>query len=486
MTGSEDGLRSIEIFNKISVTIPNLTLTDLNKVSCAKRSRATIVHPQERYCVGDKLTVQIDIFDYLGYKKTYGGDFMKARISTPSLKAATSGKVEDFNNGTYHVHFTLFWKGRVYISVVLYHPSEGVAALWRARNKDYGLIDFIGTFVNESQQVNSECGFQLNSKKNICEYSHAEDHEAFYCYKPDSMSCGSLSYLQSFNTELSFLTPLEKMLFKRENIAVQIPTTPEYVDVQKCTMSSPLTLEQCKIGMKSSFPSGFGLQNSWKPVSCSISNFTTQEQMYNCLSDKIIYFIGDSTVRQWATYLVQRFKGFEKFDLHRAGIETLMVAIDQKKNINLQWKTHSHPIVASGFYMVKDDAYVHEQIDRLAGGSQYVIVICLGQYFRPFPVQLFIQRVINVHKALEHLFLRSPDTKVIIKMENTRDDGLDAERFSDFHGYSHNLIVKEIFRNLPVAVVDAWDMTIAYNTHNVHPPEHVVKSQIEMFLTYIC
>ncbi|KAG8566449.1 hypothetical protein GDO81_013255, partial [Engystomops pustulosus] len=345
---------------------------------------------------------------------------------------------------------------------------------------------FIGTFVDRGQQVKSECGFQLNSEKNICEYKNEEDHEAFYCYKPDTLRCGSLVYLQSFNRDVSFLNPSEKMLFNSDNIAVEIPKHHEYIDVQKCTNSSPSTLELCKIGIDSPIPSGFVLQNSWKPSFCRISNFTTQEQMYSCLSDKMIYFMGDSTVRQWLTYLVQTFKGLKMFDLHRVGLETLMVAIDQERNVKIQWKKHSHPIVASRLYMVKDDAYVHEQIDQLAGGSHYVIVICLGQHFRLFPIQVFIRRIINVHKALNRLFLRSPDTKVIIKTENTRDDSHDAERFSNFYGYIHNMIMRDVFRNLPVAVVDAWDMTIAYNTLDVHPPNHVVKSQIDMFLTYIC
>ncbi|XP_069607629.1 NXPE family member 4-like isoform X1 [Ranitomeya imitator] len=474
------------MFNMISAMMPNLTLSDLEKTSNARRSRATIVYPKQRYCVGDDLIVRIDMFDNLGKKKTYGGDFMKVRISTPDLKAAASGKVVDFNNGTYNVHFTLFWEGRVYISIVLYHPSEAVTALWRARNKNHGLVYFIGTFVNGDQQIKSECGFQLDSDKNICEYGNEESNEVFYCYKPESLSCGSITFLQSFNRDLSFLNPLGNKLLKRENIAIEIPKNPEYVDVEKCNTSSLLNLEQCKIGMESPFPSGFVLENSWKPVFCSISNFTNQEQRYNCLNDKMIYFMGDSTVRQWFTYLVQTFKGLKTFDLHRAGMDTLMVAVDQKRNINLQWKKHSHPIIASRIYMVKDDAYVHEQIDRLAGGSNYVIVICLGQHFRPFPVQLFIRRVILVQKSLIRLFLRSPDTKVIIKTENTRNDDLSSERFSDFHGYIHNLILKDVFRNLPVAVVDAWDMTVAHNTHDVHPPEYVVKSQIDLLLTYIC
>ncbi|XP_056405179.1 NXPE family member 4-like isoform X5 [Hyla sarda] len=486
ITPSKDDVQLSEIFQRISAMIPNLILTDLDKASSARRSRGTIIHPKSGYCVGDNLIVQIDMFDYLGNKKTYGGDFLKARISTPHLKAAASGKVEDFNNGTYHVHFTLFWEGRVYISIVLYHPSEGVAALWRARNKDYGLVYFTGTFVNGDQQVQSECGFKLNFDKNICEYGNKKDREAFYCYKPDSVSCESLAFLQSSNRDLSFLTPLEKILLKRENVAIEIPSNPLYIDVQKCNMSSSLTREHCKIGMESPFPSGFVLQNRWKPVFCSISNFTSLEHKYKCLSDKMIYVMGDSTIQQWSTYLVHTFKGLKTFNLHRAGMETLMVAVDQERNIHLQWKKHSHPIVAHSSYLINDDAYVHEQIDRLSGGPNFVIAICLGQHFRLFPVQLFIKRILNVQKALNRLFLRSPDTKVIIKTENIGEESNDVERFSDFYGYIQNVIVKDVFRNLPVAVVDAWDMTIAYNTHDVHPPEHVIQSQIDMFLTYIC
>ncbi|XP_075071467.1 NXPE family member 4-like [Mixophyes fleayi] len=470
----------------MSARIPNLTFTHFNKSTSARNCRAIIINPKEKYCIGDILIVRIDMFDHLGIKKIYGGDFIKARIFTPSLNAGASGRVEDFNNGSYHVHFTLFWEGRVYISLILYHPSEGVSALWKARNQDYGLISFSGTFVNGSQQVKSECGFKLNSEKNVCEYRNEDDNESFYCDKPASVNCKSLIYLQSFNKDLSFLSELEKPLFKRENIAVEIPTNFKDIDVSICTVPSPSPLDQCKIGMESPFPSGFVLHNKWRPVFCNFNNFTTHEQMYACLNDKMIYLMGDSTLQQWFLHLLQTFKGLRNFPLYRTGLESMLMAVDQERNIKLQWKKHSHPIVASHFYLVKDDAYTNEEIDRLAGGPHYVIVICLGQHFRPFPIKLFIRRLINVQKAVKRLFIRSPETKVIIKAENTREISRDTERFSDFHGYIQYLIVKDIFRDLRVAVVDAWDITIAYNTNDVLPPENVVKNQIDMFLTYIC
>ncbi|XP_075033280.1 NXPE family member 4-like isoform X2 [Mixophyes fleayi] len=483
---AEDELQSISIFDTMSAKIPNLTFTHFNKSTSARNCRAIIINPKEKYCVGDILSVRIDMFDYLGNKKTYGGDFIKARIFTPSLNAGASGRVEDFNNGSYHVHFTLFWEGRVYISLILYHPSEGVSALWKARNQDYGLICFSGTFVNGSQQVKSECGFKLNSEKKLCEYGNEEDNESFYCNKPASFNCKSLIYVQQVNSDLSFFRELEKPLFKRENIGVEIPTNFKDIDVSICTVPSPSHFGQCKIGMESPFPSGFVWHNNWRPVFCDICNFTTHEQMYACLNNKMIYLMGDSTLKQWFKHLLQTFKGLRNLPLYRTGLESMMMAVDQERNIKLQWKKHSHPFVATHFYLVKDDAYINEQIDRLAGGPHYVIVISLGQHFRPFPINLFIRRLINVQKAVKRLFIRSPETKVIIKAENTREISRDTERFSDFHGYIQYLIVKDIFRDLRVAVVDAWDMTIAYNTNDIHPHENVVKNQIDMFLTYIC
>lgn len=61
-----------------------------------------------------------------------------------------------------------------------------------------------------------------------------------------------------------------------------------------------------------------------------------------------------------------------------------------------------------------------------------------------------------------------------------------AEMFSDFHGYIQNLIMRDVFVDFNVGIIDAWDMTIAYNTDNVHPPDYVIGNQINMFLNYIC
>lgn len=137
-------------------------------------------------------------------------------------------------------------------------------------------------------------------------------------------------------------------------------------------------------------------------------------------------------------------------------------------------------------YSVIEEGYIPREIDRIPGDKNTVISITLGQHFRLFPIDIFIRRAINVRKAIERLFLRSPATKVILKTENIREMHSNTESLGDFHGYIQYLTMKDIFKDLNVGVIDAWDMTIAYGTNNVHPPDHVIGNQINMFLNYIC
>lgn len=174
------------------------------------------------------------------------------------------------------------------------------------------------------------------------------------------------------------------------------------------------------------------------------------------------------------------------FDLHGTGPYKKHVLLDAEGNTLVEWKKHSHPFITVNLYSVIDDGYIPQEIDRLPGDKDTAIAITLGQHFRPFPMELFIRRAISIRNAIERLFLRAPDTKVIIKTENIREMYIDTEKFGDFHGYIQYLTMKDIFKDLRVGIIDAWDMTIACNSNILHPPEQVIGNQIAMFLNYIC
>ncbi|KAM4652726.1 NXPE family member 1-like [Discoglossus pictus] len=475
-----------QILNRINQSIPNITFIHMDSTTSALKSRAIILDHRQEYCVGDSLIVQVIMFDYLGNMKTYGGDFLRARIYSSYLKAGASGSIEDFGNGTYHVHFTLFWEGNVKISILLYHSSEGVSALWRARNKGYKNVIFTGKFLNKTKEIHMQCGFELDSHEEKCEYAEKRHGELFYCIKPQGVPCGALISMKTDNAPYKYLSNLEKELFKRSNIAIEIPKNMESLHVVSCNKTHLYALANCTIGMLPPFPSGYFLNNFWNPLFCNLSSFGPLSQIDTCLSGKSVYLMGDSTSRQWLEFFAKVMKNLKFFDLHGSGWHKVFMALDMERNIYMQWKKHGHPFLTVNFYNVKDHAYVTQEIDSLGGNPYTVIIIALGQHFRPFPLVVYIRRLLNVRKAIERLFQRSPDTKVIIKLENTREINTDVERCSDFHGYVQYLLTKDVFQGLSVGIIDAWDMTIAFGSYDLHPPETVISNQINMFLAYIC
>lgn len=481
---TETELKVREILEKLDAQIPPRPFLHLNNTTSATHSTATILNPQDTYCVGDQLDVLLVAKDYFGHRKEYGGDFLRARMSSPALKAGASGKVTDFNNGTYLISFTLFWEGQVSLSILLMHPSEGVSALWRARNQGYGRIAFKGTFVNGTFQVTAECGLILNSTSELCKYLYRGGEEVFYCMKPRHMPCEALTHVCTRQQGVSYLTAKEKNLFQKSNIGVEMMKHPKNIAVSKCNKSEN-ERQRCEIGMEVPTPSGYTLQGRWVSAECT-QRLLNSSQINDCLKGKLIYLLGDSTLRQWIEYFPKVAKTLKPFDLHGTGLYKKHLLLDAERHTLVEWKKHSHPFITVQLYSVIDDGYIPQEIDRLPGDRDTVIVITVGQHFRPFPMELFVRRVISIQKAIGRLFLRSPATKVIIKMENVREMNLDTEKFGDFHGYVQYLTTKEIFKDLHVGTIDAWDMTIAHGSKVLHPADGVIRNQIDVFLNYIC
>ncbi|XP_015345154.1 NXPE family member 1-like [Marmota marmota marmota] len=365
-TPTETELRIRKILKTLNQMIPPRPFTHVNSTTSATHSTVTLLNPRDTYCRGDQLDILLEARDHLGHRKEYGGDFLRARMSSPALKAGASRKVTDFNNGTYLVSFTLFWEGQVSLSLLLIHPSEGVSALWRARNQGYDKIIFKGKFVNGTSQVFTECGLTLNSSSELCTYLYGRDQEAFYCMKPHHMPCEALTHMTTMNREISYLSVKEKSLFHKSKVGVEMMKNLKNIGVSHCNKSEKST-EKCQTGMKIPVPGGYTLQGRWITTFCDQIQLDTNK-INGCLKGKLIYLLGDSTLRQWIYYL----------------------------------------------------------------------------------------------------------PKVVKSM------------FGDFHGYIQYLTLNDIFKDLNVGVIDAWDMTVAYGTNNVHPPDVVIGNQINMFLNYIC
>ncbi|KAG8431433.1 hypothetical protein GDO86_018746 [Hymenochirus boettgeri] len=292
--------------------------------------------------------------------------------------------------------------------------------------------------------------------------------------------------MNSVNQNHSYLSELEKMLLDRSNIGVEIPKNIESIKVLSCNKKRVLPSKRCTTGSFYPIPSGYFSDNIWNPLHCQMTLFTDNEKIKTFLKGKKVFLIGDSTVRQYIRHFAETIKIVDYFNHTEDEMQSwqkTLLAINLEKFIYVQWKKHTFPFVSQTFYSIKEDAYIARQIDQIGGGQNTIIILTMGQHFRPFSLRIFIRSALNVRKAIERLFYRSPRTKVIIKEENARDMDTNIERFSDFHGYIQYLTLREIFHGLNVGFVDALDMTIAYASNVIHPPVEVLQNLISMSFT---
>ncbi|CAJ0924997.1 unnamed protein product [Ranitomeya imitator] len=473
------------IFDKIEKLIPNVSFIYFNQTTNGRNGKISIVKPKETYCVGDDFVVQVDMFDHVGNKKTYGGDFLRPRLFSSELRASVSGNVEDFKNGSYHVHFPLYWAGKANVNILLFYPSEGVAALWRSRHSSQGVIGFEGRYEKFGKVAVTKCAFRLTEEdgKEICEYKDPLYEEVFHCYKAPNFTCESLNEMRGYDRYASYLTPLEKQLFQRN------PQQISPITVTQCNTTTKAPKPKCQPGMSSPLPSGYFYNNIWNPDYCNMTIYTTADNFTNCLKGKKLFLIGDSTLRQFIMHFTEGIQIVKYFRYHHqgwAGWSLTLEAMNMEKDIYVSYKRHGFPLEHGDFYYFKEDLYTSRQIDQRAGGKDTIFVITMGQHFRQFPLKVFIQRAVNIRRALERLFLRSPDTKVIIKTENTRELFAPVERQGDFHGYTQYLVLKEVFQGINVGFVDAWDMTVASATASVHPPSFTFANIMSLTFTFAC
>ncbi|CAI9607767.1 unnamed protein product [Staurois parvus] len=435
------------ILNQINQKFPKTTVKIKEKSTSAKNSKVFLRNPKSSYCVGDHLTVQVQMFDYNGSKKTYGGDYLRARMFTSELGAAASGRIEDFQNGTYHVHFILFWEGNVTISIFIMHPSEASSALWRFRNQWHGYVDHLGKFTRQQEVQEVVCGFELNKTQELCEYGDQRDEEYFYCVKPNNFDCDSLTDMKSCDFYFNFVclsTICINIFAYQKHILKQILFVILFlIDVTEVK-------EKCTLGMKLEYPSGYVMKNVWYPKACSMMKYDSLEELGTCLQWKFIYLFGDSTLRQWIMYFKNHISALAQFYLYDDNWSHQLLNLDLKRNMKISWKRHTYPFITSSYQSWKEERTITREIDLIRGDHRTVIILNIGVHFRAYPTYYFIKRLLNIRRAIERLFLRSPQTKVIIKTENTGEMNKNFETMSDFHASVHYSIMEIVFTNLNV------------------------------------
>nr|XP_055053750.1 NXPE family member 3-like [Misgurnus anguillicaudatus] len=440
---SEFGISS-ESYSSLQQTLywagPDRSITNVSMSTSPDHSTFIFQNLKDSYQIGEELFVTIHARDFNNESKRYGGDFFQAKLfsSKSPKKASVFGEVMDLLNGSYSVHFLLPWVGEAQVAVRLIHSSEAVQVLKHHRATDSDRVFFNGYFEGPgpngtrlTETVKCNVKWDKNGLERMgtgdccCDYKDSHSGEEWRCQRPKSLPCSARVY-HSMGGYNKCLTAKEAMFITRP--------------------------------------------------------FTTQTTT-QCLKDKHIYMMGDSTMRQWFEFLLKRVPTLKQMNLHVEYHAGPLIAVDVDNNIDLHWRSHGLPL-RSRKTEVSNLHYVSNEIDELTGGSHTVIVFNLGPHFTTFPLDFFTHRVLRIRKAVLDLLQRAPDTTVIIKTVNT---GYKDVFGSDWFSLQLDRILRWAFQDVSVYILDVWQMTAChYNKENIHPAPVIIKNEIDIFLSFIC
>ncbi|XP_049584211.1 NXPE family member 3-like [Syngnathus scovelli] len=458
---------------------------DLSQTSDPVHSRFTIVNAKNWF-VGDQLEVHVQLRDFKGRPKRYGGDLLLARLHSPKYRAGVAGQVLDHKNGIYSARFPLLWEGSAQVDVVMVHSSEAVAVLHRLREKRPDRVYFSSIFGQGNHSEKMVCNMCLPPDQGpLCNFTDHQTGEPWYCYKPKMLSCDTRNNHAMGGYTKDIITKEEALLFqsgKNVKVAIRASSTDNINVLAFTKEAASQRPNPVKLAT-----SGYYYQDLWRPLGgISMRHFDKAFAITQCLTNKSVYMYGDSTMRQWYEYLYSVLPDLKQVTLNPKPVGPFM-AVDSKHNILLKYRFHGPPIRITPV-MTSELRYIANELDGLTGGPDTVVVLSIWAHFGTFPVEVYINHLRQIRKAVVRLLDRAPGTVVVIRTPNPQALGRDVSLYnSDWFCLQLDTVLRAMFERLEVVVVDAWQMCVAHHQpHNLHPPRSIVKNMIDMMLSYIC
>ncbi|XP_019617443.1 PREDICTED: uncharacterized protein LOC109464812 [Branchiostoma belcheri] len=402
-------------------------------------------------------------------------------------------------------------ENHVLISETLYWPKPPTAMVIRNRL-------WTGLPITEAKETTYtidkpkklylvECNVFLDENVEQCDYSDPRSGVSWACVKPKTLPCSSradhkVDYDLSgrLNKLCFFLTASQKNIInslvtydeeKGGTFKKTIKGSPESINVKSYTdvpISVSMRRPPCGPGIPAS-PSpttGFWQKDVWTSTVCRNRHFLQREHYFRCLKNKELYFMGDSTGRQLYEFLLLHilnttFSAADPSITRRAGPH---YAVHKPSNLTLRFRVHGPPLRTGGIN-VSHINYLAKEINSVRGGPGYVLIITMWAHFTSFHYEIYIQRLRAIRTAVINLLHRKPGTLVVFKTASTRT-GV-PRLSSDFFSSQMNKIIRKMFENVVVTILDVWDMTLSHKNEDIiHPKKEIIRQEVELLLSYIC
>ncbi|XP_006820352.1 NXPE family member 3-like [Saccoglossus kowalevskii] len=478
--------------------------------TCASQTEVVFLTDVNSISRGDIIDLSVIARDINGRRRTIGGDLWRAVIYNTGSHFASMGRITDHGNGTYTVQFYAGFSGVVKLQIVLVLQREAVKYQREVFLSIESRASWNGIFRSANKTEMSDCFVKREGEwKDKCEYPHpgASGNTVFLCDPPKSLECNTLAnisaskHTRNSKTETDIIAS-HQYLFKAPNAVQVIKSFQDELTIQRRTMSDYIKYQvpQCESDLSDTVSDGYWLGTRWYSLVCQNREWHKAREVQKCLQGKDVYFLGDSTTRQWYQQMLQ-IAGYpmDVTDKNwRNRVDSLpgeysvsgtdsydMLVTDLKNNINFTY--HHHALSRHWQIPIFRFPYFVDIIDGLASPEcNYVILISLWAHFDTWTTDSFTERIFLLARGIKHLMDRCQNTIVAIKGSHERNN---INNYWIL--YDMNRILKDEFKGLGVFFIDIWDMNFAYAFSNkmkmnIHMPMHLIKEEVYMFLSHAC
>ncbi|XP_077989314.1 NXPE family member 3-like [Glandiceps talaboti] len=446
--------------------INSFGLTSLSK------SKLSLVR-DKAFRKGDYIQVIMEAYDEYSNRRLRGGDFLQGLMTNEKLGTRTGGRVFDYGNGTYSIYFYAAWKGDATITIRLVCYREAILYqnfLNSFENKRSG---FQASFRDDKLEEIRNCSLsnELAIWQDKCGYVNPSSlgKTVLLCDKPEKLSCGDL-----FKTAHK----LGDMIINTAKDIERVSYL--FSQKQQSTIGNPITIKikdsnvtpklpSCGPDLPVALSSGYWKDNlTFVPLMCRSQQWQT-EDMEECLLGKEVHMHGDSTIGQIHTNL--------------RSLEVLPSQLLHRKFLFLR--------AGAGIQEIHKFVFEGDFVDRITNCTAVtpVVVMNFCFHFGSWTTRAYLDRIFGAKNAILRLFKRCPESIVIIKLANPRDnaDSVQSVHSSNYRFYDMDRMIRRVFGGIGVSFLDIWDLVSSHiSDSEIHMPGPVIIQELHLMLSYIC
>ncbi|XP_053376903.1 NXPE family member 4-like [Mercenaria mercenaria] len=499
-----DGPRDPRFYNIIpeeeALTFP--PCKDINQAASTQYSKVSLAdHSKDTYAIGETIRAVVTLYNGYGKRKHSGGDQIRATIESNMFLASAPCVVTDNRDGTHVVFCEALWSGDSKINVSLAYTREVITRLYGRKLKTLSLFPIYGTYMKGNYTEDTLCHpihknlLTLTNYTEICDLTSQNSGMPFFCGRPsnENLLCEDLQLLivDRNGSVKESLTDCEKNLFQSVHHILESSLTvfvanrieENYVSVID-KPSIPCSQYNVSLTWHSRRPTGFFYGGKWNLRNCL---GTSQQRLMSCLRNRRLYLIGDSTVRQWYTAIVDRFKcKIANKDFWKCPkCQRKSQCVNKDINFKTVWHQHGQPnVMKTGWYTNNTWYSTPYHIDNIPREERAIVLIHMYLHVNIYHSDVFKQRMQFIRKSIEKYLSRSKHSKVLIKAPHTQFEN----PLGDFNGYVYSKILFDVFDGLhdKVVLLNNRDATQAQHEVLAHPRENIVNAMVDQMMSFVC